>query len=349
MKKFKKAYLLSLLLLILTLVSCQNKQEAKVETREVTDQAGTKVEIPKNVEKIADLWHANNQVVLLLGGADKLVATTNPIKKNPWFAKVYPGIKDVAAPFNGKDLQVEELMKLNPDVVLTSNDAELKTVRDAGLKGVKVTFKDFNGLRETIKITADVIGGEAPKKAEEYIKYLDENINYISEKMKNVKQDKKVKVLHIVSGENLLKVDGTNTIINEWIELAGAENVVKKEGNQLELTMEEIVKLDPDVIIIGSNNANEAVKKLKEDKVWATLKAVKAGKVYANPMGTFPWDRYSAEEALQILWAAQKFNPEVFKDLNMVEKTRDFYKRFLSYDLSEEDAKRILNAENPAK
>lgn len=37
MKKFKKAYLLSLLLLILTLVSCQNKQEAKVETREVTD------------------------------------------------------------------------------------------------------------------------------------------------------------------------------------------------------------------------------------------------------------------------------------------------------------------------
>ena len=128
-----------------------------------------------------------------------------------------------------------------------------------------------------------------------------------------------------------------------------SKNVVKKEGNQLELTMEEIVKLEPDVIIIGSNNANEAVKKLKEDKVWATLKAVKAGKVYANPMGTFPWDRYSAEEALQILWAAQKFNPEVFKDLNMVEKTRDFYKRFLSYDLSEEDAKRILNAENPAK
>ena len=333
MKKFKKAYLLSLLLLILTLVSCQNKQEAKVETREVTDQAGTKVEIPKNVEKIADLWHANNQIILVLGG----------------MAKVYPRIKDVAAPFNGKDLQVEELMKLNPDVVLTSNDAELKAVKDAGLKGVKVTFKDFNGLRETIKITADVIGGEAPKKAEEYIKYLDENINYISEKMKNVKQDKKVKVLHIVSGENLLKVDGTKTIINEWIELAGAENVVKKEGNQLELTMEEIVKLDPDVIIIGSNNANEAVKKLKEDKVWATLKAVKSGKVYANPMGTFPWDRYSAEEALQILWAAQKFNPEVFKDLNMVEKTRDFYKRFLSYDLSEEDAKRILNAENPAK
>ena len=349
MKKFKKAYLLSLLLLILTLVSCQNKQEAKVETREVTDQAGTKVEIPKNVEKIADLWHANNQVVLLLGGADKLVANTNPIKINPWFAKVYPRIKDVAAPFNGKDLQVEELMKLNPDVVLTSNDAELKAVKDAGLKGVKVTFKDFNGLRETIKITADVIGGEAPKKAEEYIKYLDENINYISEKMKNIKQDKKVKVLHIVSGENLLKVDGTKTIINEWIELAGAENIVKKEGNQLELTMEEIVKLDPDVIIIGSNNANEAVKKLKEDKVWATLKAVKSGKVYANPMGTFPWDRYSAEEALQILWAAQKFNPEVFKDLNMVEKTRDFYKRFLSYDLSEEDAKRILNAENPGK
>ena len=55
----------------------------------------------------------------------------------------------------------------------------------------------------------------------------------------------------------------------------------------------------------------------------------KNNRIYANPTGTFPWDRYSAEEALQILWAAQLFHPEQFKDLNMVEKTQAFYKKIL--------------------
>ncbi len=31
--------------------------------------------------------------------------------------------------------------------------------------------------------------------------------------------------------------------------------------------------------------------------------------VYANPLGVFLWDRYSCEEKLQVLWAAQKLSP----------------------------------------
>ena len=55
----------------------------------------------------------------------------------------------------------------------------------------------------------------------------------------------------------------------------------------------------------------------------------KNNRIYANPTGTFPWDRYSAEEALQILWAAQLFHPEQFKDLNMVEKHKPSIKNIM--------------------
>ena len=58
---------------------------------------------------------------------------------------------------------------------------------------------------------------------------------------------------------------------------------------------------------------------------------------------------YSAEEALQVLWAAQVFHPDLFKDLDMVEKTQAFYKKYYNYDLSKENAQQILQGLPPLK
>lgn len=74
------------------------------------DIKGNAVEIPDQVNRIADLWPANNQVVLLLGGADKLVGTVEAIHKRPWFVKVYPRIKKVPALSNGSSVQSESLL-----------------------------------------------------------------------------------------------------------------------------------------------------------------------------------------------------------------------------------------------
>ena len=52
------------------------------EFKDVKDMSGDIVKVPVNVEKIATLWYANNQIILMLGGADKIVATTDLIKNN---------------------------------------------------------------------------------------------------------------------------------------------------------------------------------------------------------------------------------------------------------------------------
>lgn len=317
-------------------------------TRTVTDQDGTEVEIPENVEKIADLWHANNQIVLLLGGADKLVATTQNIKDKPWFKKVYPRISEVTAPFSGDDLQVEELVKLAPDVVLSSNDEQIQAARTAGIPAVKVMFQNFEDMRKTILLTAEVIGPDATTIANNYLEYLDGNIDYVAERVKDVPEEERPTVLHIVNGSNLLKVDGTNCIIDEWIKLGGGQNALTTEGNMMEVTMEEIVKADPDVIIVGSTTTEDALASMKADPAWASLRAVTDGNVYGNPQGTFPWDRYSAEEALQVLWVAKLLHPTKFEDLDMVAKTQEFYSEFLNYNLTEDEANQILKSEDPS-
>ncbi|WP_307772220.1 hypothetical protein [Campylobacter concisus] len=60
------------------------------EFREVKDISGDIVKVPVNVEKIATLWYANNQIVLMLGGADKIVATTDLIKKQQMVCTYIP-------------------------------------------------------------------------------------------------------------------------------------------------------------------------------------------------------------------------------------------------------------------
>ena len=78
---------------------------------------GNKIELPDNVQRVADLWHANNQIVLLLGGANKLVGTTTTIAANPWYSAVYPNIKNVPVLTNGETIQTEELLSHKPDAV----------------------------------------------------------------------------------------------------------------------------------------------------------------------------------------------------------------------------------------
>ena len=345
-------FLLAIMTALCMLAGCGTEnasQGNQSATRVVKDIDGTDVTIPKDITKVADLWHANNQVVLMLGGADTLVSTTKNVQGLPWFAQVYPRIKEIPAPVKGTDVQMEEIQKVKPQVVLASNKNQIEMARNAGIPAVRVNFADYEGLRKTVTITADVLGGKAPEIAKQYIAYLDGKIKFAEEKTKAISDEERPSVLHIVGGDNLLKVDGHKTIIDEWIRYAGGKNAITADGPQITVTIEEIVKANPDIIIIGGTQSRKGIEQLMNDPQWASLKAVQNGRVYSNPVGTFNWDRYSAESALQILWAAKLIHPELFSDVDLVKETQDFYKTFLHYDLSADDAQRIINGEAPAK
>lgn len=345
--------LLALVMMVMALAGCgtenaaQGKQDAA--TRTVTDIDGTEVTIPAKVDRIADLWHANNQVVLLLGGADTLVTTTKNVQGLPWFAKVYPRIAEISAPVKGTDVNWEEVEKEKPQVVLASSKEQIEMARKNGYTAVRVNFATYDGLRKTVKITADVLGGDAVKNAETYLSYLDEKTTFTNDRTKNLSDADRPVVLHIVGGDDLFKVDGVDTIIDEWIRYGGGRNAITAKGPQIKTTIEEIVKADPDIIIIGGTQSQKGIEAIKNDPQWSSLKAMKNGRIYANPVGTFNWDRYSAESALQLLWAAQTIQPQLFADVDLVKETVNFYKQFLHYDLSEADAQRIIKGKAPAK
>ena len=223
-----------------------------VHARSVRDIKGNAVEIPDQVNRIADLWPANNQVVLLLGGADKLIGTVEAIHKRPWFVKVYPRIKQVPALSNGSSVQSESLLAARPDVVLLSQPSMQQQVKQAGLKAVLVNFQTYDGLKKTDNITADVIGGKAPQIAKQYNAELDANIRLVSERTKAIPAAQKPLVLHLSDGKNLRKIDGGRSIVGDWIRIAGGHAALPDTANLVEVPMEEIVKA-------GVSNKMEAI------------------------------------------------------------------------------------------
>ena len=115
----------------------------------------------------------------------------------------------------------------------------------------------------------------------------------------------------------------------------------------MEMSAEELININPDIIIVGGADNQKAVEKIYANPVFAGLKAVKDKKVYGNPKGVFSWDRYGAESALQILWAGTIIQPELFADIDVKAETKAFYKKFMNYELNDAEFGYILKGLNP--
>ena len=318
-------------------------------TKVIKDVDGQEVTVPVTPERVANLWHANNQVILTLGGAPKLSATTHYVTTIPWFRQVYPDITKVPAPIAANnDLNMEALLATKPDVVLVSSEKQAEAVRKAGLTAVRVGFSDMNGLMQTVNLTAEVLGTQgAYERAQKYNAYMQKNLKLIEERLKDLPDSERPKVMHIGSGTKVQNVSGSGIVIDEWIKIAGGQNVATDLKGMKDVSMEQITSYAPEVIIIGGDASAKGVQTIQSDAAWKDVPAVKNGKVIRNPYGTFNWDRYSTEEALQVLWAAKTLHPQKFADIDMVKETQQFYSTFFGYSLSADDAQRILAGEAP--
>ena len=315
-------------------------------TKTVTDMMGVKTEVPVPPARIADLWFAHNELVVMLGGAPSIAMTVDRESMAPWMYRIAPILHN-AEQLQGTTPTPEALLASHIDLVFaTPQLSGLDVYRRANIPAVGVNFHDTEGLLRCLDLTADVLGTKrAHDIASDYRDYLQQTESFLSSQLSSISEDARPRVLHILS-LSPLKIDGSGTIIDEWLHLAGGRNVAAAiNGSKQAVSLEQIASWNPDVIILGGAAGKPDDAAL--GPVWQSLKAVKAGKVFRNPAGVFPWDRYGTELALQLRWAATVLHPELFRDVDMLSETKMFYRRFFSYDLTDEEARRILAALPP--
>ncbi len=352
MKKFLYAFLVILILATMIFTGCSGSKTSSVTsvttatTRTITDMAGVQVVIPTKITKIADAWRAHNEVVTMLGAGSEIVATCLAQSDDPWLYQVNPQMKNTVVCFT-TDVNMEELIKSAPDIVFVSVGTKyVNEITAAGIPVVQLNFTDFDSLKQCYKLTGDILGADASKKADAYISYLNSKMQMLSDVTSKIPDANKPSVLHIASVKPI-EVDGSNTIIDSWINMAGGKNAaVGVTGNFQTVSIEQILAWNPDKIILMNSAAGADT--IFTDPIWSQVPAIKNKQIFRNPEGAFPWDRYSAEEALQIQWAAKTLNPDKFPNLDMVQETKNFYKTFMNYSLTTDEAQRILNGQKPA-
>jgi iron complex transport system substrate-binding protein len=319
--------------------------------RTITDIAGRSVELPEVVNRVADPWHANNAMVLMLGGADKLVATSSQAARMPWLRRLYPRIEQVPIAFSAAgDANIETLAGARPDVVLMAyggmSPQWLPKADALHIPVVMMPNTSLADLKVTALMTGDVLGGESAKTAREFVRYFDANIARVERVTSAIPPAERVKVLHTASN-GIFSIDGRDTIVDDWIRVAGGENAATISGNIRIVGIEQILVWNPDVIIVGSSTHDAGRRQILADPRWREVKAVKEGRVYTNPVGAYLWDRHSAESSLQVLWAAKTLYPSRFADLDIEKETREFYARFFHYTLTPVELRSILEATPP--
>ncbi|HGK4673468.1 TPA: ABC transporter substrate-binding protein [Kluyvera georgiana] len=316
-------------------------------SRQVVDDAGHTVTVPDRVSAIADGWFAHHSVLMTLGAGSLIVATVNHPESQPWMFKITPTLHH-ALQVRGTAFNPESLLAKRVDLVFTARGNDrAESYRQAGLPTLEMAFTDYPSLMKSVTTTAKALGTQtARQRAADYNQYLQSVLQNVQHKTQGLTDAQRPTVLHIQSLKPL-KVDGSKTLIDTWITLAGGKNAAAGiEGNMREVSPEQILAWQPDVIILGANCGSLANSTYAG--LFAGLKAVKNNRVQQNPAGVFPWDRYGTESALQIQWAAAMLHPDLFPDVNMASVTQAFYRRFFDYPLNDAEALRILQALPPS-
>ena len=325
----------------------QSLQVSPGESRQVQDDNGKQVSIPVAPARIADGWYAHHVLLMTLGAGPRIVATVNHPASQPWMFRVLPALNHATA-IEGTAFNAETLLAEDVDLVFTAlGDRQAVAYRQLGLPVMQMGYTDLAGLKRSMLNTADALGGPEPHaRALAYNAFLDQQLAAVNQRVAGIPVAQRPKVLHIAS-VNPLKVDGASTLIDDWITIAGGRNAATGlKGNLQIVSAEQLLAWQPDVLILaaGAGDLDQAT----QAQLLNQLDAVRNGRVLRNPAGVFPWDRYGTEVALQVAWAAQQLHPALFADVDMAAQTRQFYRRFFDYPLTQEDARRILHGEPPA-
>ncbi|RLF18677.1 MAG: hypothetical protein DRJ68_06660 [Thermoprotei archaeon] len=289
----------------------------------VIDFRGKEVEIPYRVERAVVL--AEYQIVYALGAWNCVVGVSHYAYSNPIMLALRDvNITEVPSPGTSWSLNLEELMALNPQVVLTygfspRTNRTVEQIENLGIPCIVISLSDLDDLYRLIRLYGEVFGKE--DRAEELISMINQTLNLIRERTANLSIEDKPKVIHTWSSP--LKVTGGLGVTNTLIEIAGGINLAASEFPNEKyptVSIEKILEWKPDIIIIWGA-ARYSAEDILNDPQWQSVPAVQNGKVYKYPR-TSTW---APEVAILALRFAKWIHPELFSDINIQEYADQYF------------------------
>lgn len=263
--------IIALLLIALSSQSCKQKTTTPeatptTNTYEAIDARGISIQLQQPAQRVVVLFEAFVDAVFMLQAQDRLVGVPSQVYLTPdsyeFFATLSPAFaaKEIATPsFNGRSVNMETLMGLQPDLVVTfSQDTQMiEQMEQLGIKvyameglNINATLQEFEGLGK-------LLGKQ--ERATMITTYMRGEI----QKMQQLVPQQKKTAYYVWSRGRVLSTSGKGTLMDAAIRLADVDNACPLEMEAPNIGVEMLYQWNPDIMILW-NTPVEDVYALKE-------------------------------------------------------------------------------------
>lgn len=342
--------------------------EEKVATKDeagshiVTDHAGHEVEVPNKIEKIVidqvpilSTYMAYNE-----GKAPYIVGYAGSLKQvisGTVLKDMAPELLDATNTVQGQsDLNVEEIMKLKPDVIFynAKNQDRYEKLSKTGVPcigfvtmGADTPADPINRYGEWLKLLEDVFGEKG--KMDDFLKAGDEIVKDVEERIAKVADEKRPSGMILWKyQEGTPIVAGKGTFGDFWLKRLRVKNVAEEAKGYAKVNVEQIYAWNPDVFYLdGPGLLNIKTEDVYNNSVegfdFSNLKSVKDKRVYNSKLGMWNWLTPNPDAPLVLAWLASETYPDAFKDYDLKKVIKDYYQKWYNYELSDEQIEDMFN------
>lgn len=241
----------------------------------VTDMAGREIVLDKQAERIVALTASDCEILYALGAGDALVGRGEYCD--------YPAeVLEVPAVNSGADTNIEQIIALQPDLLLMSymaqTDENIAALESAGIQVVVTDAQDIEGVYTAIDLIGTVLGKDAEADAiQEDMKSTFDDLQ-----KKAAEKERQTIYFEVSPLEWGLWAAGTGTFMDEIANLLNLENIFADVEGWAEISEEQVIERAPENIMTITMYFGEGP--LPEEEIagrsgWESIPAVAENKI----------------------------------------------------------------------
>lgn len=309
-------------------------------TVSITDISGNQVEIPTDITRVVTVDPFSSQFIYVIGADDRLVGTCIGPANRDLVNKTQPTLGSLPSPGCKTNVNLEELMKLKPELVISSIDYTSinNDIERVSIPLVQIDLEEAENLVKSYEIVGKILGKE--KEAQEFIDYYNQKMNSVQETGESISEDQRKSIYF--GQRSPLQTLGDDYYEAEIARIIGASNAAKGlSGGDNTVTMEQVYEWNPSSVVLLPY-CPASVEDILADPAWQSLSAVKEKQVFRMPKYLMSWELPVPESILGTLWLQSVIYPESVS-FDIKDEIKSFYKKFYRIDLTDNDVENIFS------
>ncbi len=276
--------LFSFLLAMAMLLAC-TAVNAEGTAVEVTDMTQRTVTLDAPATRVVAITAANVEVLYALGAGETLVGR-GEYCDYPTEALDVPSVK------SGTDLNVEEILALEPDVVLMDTmgqtTEQVEALENAGVKVVMTKEDGIEGVYTAIELIGKVVGKN--DEAAALVTDMKNTFAEVTAAAQNADFAGKTVYFEISPLQWGLWTGGNGTFMDEIGQMLGLTNIFADVDGWASVSEEQVLERNPDYIVTTSSYYGEGptpVEEIAQRAGWENVTAVANGDIFNADSNSF--------------------------------------------------------------